>query len=304
MSRTVRGLTRAVVRRARRVAVAPRLTVAGPTAVYAGVLDGDCLWCAVDVTGAPDASALGLRDRAGRISKVDAVRVREGEQHRLEALVPLSGLESDPEGVVLDLVVVDSGGRAMSVRTGPSTTLRDELGPSDDLRWRRRAYRTGKGTVAVEVRPLEACAAVRELSLAPGLVRIMASVVPRGTLDDTARLSLRQRQGTASVGAPVSISGDDLEVDLPIAELGREVTSDLETWDVFVVTDSLEIRVGRRLSDLRNVRQAVRYLSTAHSLDDGRRLAVRPYYTNDRFLALEVRAVDRSEPLDEGVLSR
>lgn len=303
MSRTVTGLSRAVARRARGLGRRPRLGAPGATVVYAGVLDGEHLWCAVDVTRVDNASDLALRDPAGRISTFGATRVREGEQERLEALVDLTAMGTEPEGI-LDLLVILRDGRAHSVATGPSTIVRDEPMPSADHRWRRRAYRRRKGTVAVEVRPLEMCAAVRELALSPGLVRVAASVVPRGTLDDTARLLLRQRKGTASVVARVSVDGDDFEVDVPIAGLGEQVTGELETWDVFVVTDGREVRVGRRLSDLSNLRQAVRYLSTAHSLDDGRRLAVRPYYTNDRFLALEVRAVDRSEPLDEGVLSR
>lgn len=303
MSRTVRGLSRAVARRARGWAGRPHLGTTGATAVYAGVLDGEHLWCAVDVTRVDNASDLALRDPAGRVSTVGATRVNEGGQERLEALVDLTAMGTESE-VVFDLLVILRDGRARSVATGPSTILRDEPLPSADHHWRRRVYRRRKGTLAVEVRPLEVCAAVRELALAPGLVRIGASVVPRGTLDDTARLLLRQRKGTASVVAPIGVDGDDFEVDVPIAGLGEQVTDELETWDVFVVTDGREVRVGRRLSDLRNLRQAVRYLSTAHSLDDGRRLAVRPYYTNDRFLAFEVRAVDRSEPLDEGDISR
>lgn len=302
-ARRLVGVLRSVDPRSRSVqaAVGEAASVAtAPTCAYAGVLDGRHLWCAVEIGDQSRAEGLELVSRAtGERHPIHS----ETSEGRLESCVDLAELPVGPEGDVFDVALRRSRRGPRWVRTDPSALApRDTtVPPSPDHLWRRAAYRTRGGRLAVSVKPLEACAEVVHVGVYPGLLRVecrfvgvTGSVVGDGPVD----VLLRRRGGAESRTYPGVVADGAMVVDLRLGELGEVGSHDPEhpqpeqTWDVHVVGSAGELRVGRRTSDLRGLRHAIRYLASTHVGGHESRTVVRPYYTNDRYLALEVRFVD------------
>lgn len=150
--------------------------------------------------------------------------------------------------------------------------------------WSLRAYRCQKGYLALRCDRVPPACHVDSVSVGHRDIRVRARLL--GTDARAERLVLRRRTDGATVDLPIVTT--DVDVEVPLEEMSAAATqSGQEVWNVHVLTESGEIRVGRPLSDLENLTSSIRFDTLLYSAGS-RRMTVRPYFSRDRFLSLEV----------------
>lgn len=277
-------------------------SVGHPPAHYAGVLDGQTLWCSVTI--GPGDSWLALRGRRdARLVELPSSVRADGSGRWVEVTVDL--VESIPaEAEVWDVVLCRPSRAPVRVRV-----TREVLAPSGGRPgrsgdgWTRRVYRTRDGFLALSVAPRPVNADLARLVCGPGLIRAVVRLSPvTGETPDLevkpapAVATIRRRSDGAEQAVMVGQAEDGFELDLLPRGLVAEsddTCARTETWDVRFGAGDEARRVGRTDHDLSNLRQAVRYPTVWHaeSSESSSGVKVRPYFTNDLHLALEVTQV-------------
>ncbi len=208
----------------------------------------------------------------------------------------LVGLLAEQDTGTWDLALVTRGAeprllhlgtRAQLYPTGPAGPI---AGPGGLV---VTPYRTkdGRGAVGVSVAPpsVEVVALANE----PGGLS-MTLELHRWSGPTPTSLVLDQRRGPGRLTLPLEIAGGRASVTVPVhllaGQLGVEPAS---VWDVAAGSPAGRTACGRTARDVSEPRRVYRYAAQRHegSGDGGGRspvVVVRPYFTNDRTLAVEV----------------
>lgn len=206
-----------------------------PVAAFAGILDGQRLWLAIDdVPG-----SLALRDTAsGDVVASENEVPADGQPGYLATRIDLARLPAG-EGTTYDVVLVPARDRRPKpVWSPPLTSPRPR--PADDGSTRWRLGRTEAGLLQVHREPVEQAAELRGIEVVDGGLRL--SIAGTG-----ARLALLADDEPV-VSLPTTSEGDTVTATLDAASLPA-ATSDQPT-QVVVGEPGAWLPVRRRANDL------------------------------------------------------
>ncbi len=271
-----------------------------PTCEYVGVLDGDSLWLAIRVEHA-DGATVTLCHRATGQTTTLPTQI----QHDVPGATTLScevrllgesGLLSPRSGVFdVRVAVPTDGGDPSTNRVLTDTAAIAPKSPtqtplSSDGRWSLRPYRTQGGYLALRCDSAPPTCHVDSVTVGLHDIRLRAHLL--GTDEPAESLVLRRRRDGETVRLALE-SGSRVDLALPLEELSRVVGHDEEAWNLYVVNGSEEARIGRPGGDLKNLTGAIRYGTLLYDGPSGR-MNIRPYFSLDRFLCLEIKPLETS----------
>lgn len=269
-----------------------------PWCQYAGVLDGDNLWLAVRTEHVEGATVTLCHRQTGQVTTLPthAEQVTPGSSILVSevSLLGTSGV-LDPRPGPFDVKVT-----VATARSGRSTSrvLTDTaaLAPKDptqtplssDGRWSLKPYRTQGGYLALRCDSAPPTCQVDSVTVGPHDMRLRAHLL--GTEEPATRLVLRRRRDGESIRLDLA-SATEVDVALPLDAIGALAGRGVDVWNFYVATASEEVRAGRPRDDLKNLTSAIRYDTLLYG-GLPRRMAMRPYFSLDRFLALEVKPLE------------
>jgi hypothetical protein len=205
----------------------------------------------------------------------------------------LPELLTDEDAGTWDLAVVHPGQPLNLIQLAeqalvyPASPMRPMPGPSGLV---VTPYRTrdGRGAVGISVAPPSA--EVTALAGEPGGLRITLELRWWSGPAPTS-LVFEQRRGRGHLALPLETGEGRASLTVPVHLLARQLRdADLSVWDVATEGPAGRIPCGRTTNDVNDPRRVYRYPPQWHESDGwGPGLAARPYFTNDRTLALEVR---------------
>ncbi len=268
---------------------------------YVAVVNGCDLWVAGDAP-APRTPRLALVHRHRREARL--LPTPSAADLAGQDLPPGTVLAAGPLGPLLtredegtwDLAVVGQDGtpellrlseRAQLYPTGP---VRPMAGPDGVV---ATPYRTEDGRAAIGVSVAAPSVEVATLVHEPGRLALTLRLCRWVGAEPTC-LVLDQRRGPGHLTIPLETSGGRASVTLPVRLLaGALEETPASVWDVAVQGPAGRTPCGRTARDVDAPRRVYRYPALDHR-PTGHPLSLRPYFTNDRTLALEVDAVPQT----------
>ncbi len=271
---------------------------------YVAVVNGCELWVAgvAGDTPAPGTTQLALVHRHRR--EVRLLPAPSAADLAGQVLPPGAVLAAGPLDAVLtradegtwDLAVVRQGETPELVRLSeqaqlyPTGPVRPMAGP-DGVQ--ATPYRTKDGRAAIAVSVAGPSVEVTRLVHEPGRLTLTLQLCRWVGVEPTC-LVLDQRRGPGHLTIPLETSGGRASVTLPVHLIaGTPGRGPASVWDLAVEGPAGRTPCGRTAHDVDAPRRVYRYPARDHE-SAGHPLSVRPYFTNDRTLALEVDAVPQT----------
>lgn len=305
MQRLLRRARRVVLSRmpsAAEASEAPRPAETPAEVTYLAVVNGSDLWVAAQL---PDPStahlALVHRHRKEvRLLPRPTMADMAGQDlpaGTLAAACPSADVLTDQDAGIWDLAVVGSGTDPRRLRLAAQAVVY----PVDPVRPMARPdgvvltpYRTRDGRPAVNVALAAPSVEVTELVSEPGRLALTLQLSrwsgPRPT-----SLVLEQRRGPGRLVVPLETTEAGASITVPLDLLALQCRgASASVWDVAVEGPAGRSRCGRSGRDVSDPRRVYRYATQSyHSASEGSALVYRPYFTNDRHLAVEVDATEQ-----------
>ncbi|MCW2697595.1 MAG: hypothetical protein JWR62_2680 [Modestobacter sp.] len=150
-------------------------------------------------------------------------------------------------------------------------------------------YRTRDGRGAIRVRVAEATAEVVRIASGPG--RLVVTIEFRSWVGPSpTTMVMAERRGLRRVEIPLDVRAERAEAAVPLDLLVPGGTGgSAGVWDVVVEGPAGRTPCGRTARDVAAPRRVYRYAThDASPAVDGAPTSFRPYFTNDRHLAVEV----------------
>lgn len=190
---------------------APTPPPGAPVTAYAGILDGEHLWLAVEAT----AGTLALRDVAsGDVHGLAGDLAEDDLAHR-SVRVDLTTLPGDGPATYDAVLVPTGGGSPTPVWTPPLVTDTPvTTPPTRDGRWQLDVARADDGTLQVTRRPLGPSAELLAVSVTEDGIELVLGGVPAA-----GELMLLARKGGVRAAYPLQAAGDRVRAVLTVAGL-------------------------------------------------------------------------------------
>jgi hypothetical protein len=275
----------------------PRPAEAPAEVTYLAVVNGSDLWVTAQV---PDASTVQLalvhrHRKEVRLLPRPSMADMAGQDlpaGTLAAACPSADVLTDQDAGIWDFAVVGSAADPRRLRLAAQAVVY----PVDPIRPTARPdgvvltpYRTKDGRPAVNVGLAAPSVEVTELVSEPGRLA-MTLQLSRWSGPHPTSLVLEQRRGPGRLVVPLEMTGSRASMTVPLQLLALQCRdAPASVWDVAVEGPAGRTRCGRTGHDVSDPRRVYRYATQSyHSASEGSALVFRPYFTNDRHLAVEI----------------
>lgn len=198
---------------------------------------------------------------------------------------------SEPDTGIWDLAVVEKGGTPRRLPLGaqarlyPAAPVAPSAGSDGVV---VRPYRTKDGRGAVDVSVAVPSVEVARLVSEPGRLA-MTLELRQWSGPEPSALVLEQRRGTGRLTVPLEVDEGRASITVPLHLLAEECReAPASVWDVAVEGPAGRTRCGRRAHDVSDPRRVYRYATNTYQSANGAVIVFRPYFTNDRHLAVEI----------------
>lgn len=276
---------------------ASSVTQAPGEITYLAVINGNDLWVAADVPAWPGAELVAIRRKHRDIRPLPAPTQADltGQQVRPSALLAAGSL-------VALLRAGDEGNWDLAVRAPGRSPVRLRLGEHAQLYPTPPAspvagdggmvvapYRTANGLAALRVTAAPTSIEVTGVVSEPGRLALTLELV-RWSGPEPTTLILAQRGGAGHVSVPLAMTDGVAAVIVPLDQVAQEApTPSSSVWDVSVQSPGGVTRCGRTARDVSDPRRVYRYVTSSYQPPaPGPVLMFRPYFTKDRYLAVEI----------------
>ncbi|NIH67602.1 hypothetical protein [Modestobacter marinus] len=269
------------------------------------MINGDDLWISADVPAWPGAELVAVRRKHRDVRPLPAPTLADmiGQQARPSALLAAGSLAdlltAQDEGI-WDLAVRAPGHSPVRLRLGERAQLYP-VPPASPVAGSSgliiTPYRTADGLAALRVAAAPTSVEVSELVSEPGRLALTVELVRWSGPEPTA-LVLAQRGGTGRVSVPLALTDRTAAVTVPLDQVAQEaVSTPTSVWDVFVQSSDGLTRCGRTARDVSDPRRVYRYVTSSYQPPaTGPVLVFRPYFTKDRYLAVEIDTNQQAAP--------
>ena len=263
---------------------------------YVAVVNGADLWMRARVSGDARGVELALvnrRDRGRVRSLRDARRPAVHGEHGVTVQCRRADVLTERDVGIWDVVTLRPGRAPKPLRAADRVEIYPAPPtapmPGDDgVRVTPYVTRDGRAAMRVDLAPpsAEVIAVISE----PGRLAFTLEL-KSWTGSPPAEAVLAQRGGEGSVRVPLVLTGQRAKVTIPLEAVAEQCSDGgASVWNVSVEGPDGAVRCGRTAHDVADPRRAYRYATASFQSrrPDGVAVTFRPYFTRDRYLAVEI----------------